>query len=1510
MHWIEFIGKSINGAQSPILKSSFRSFCKQVVQVTWIVQKLHRRLGTNDRRRSIRSIGTSLHNLILNERDSEQLEEAHTLLETSMADFKASISAIVNWDAYLRSKSLQQCLQPILYDRQHREHSLAGKEGLHLPWLNDIVSTWIQTQAADHPQRKVLWLRGGPGTGKSVFAAQLIDRIHDDHAAGTAACNVVAKIFCNGCSPGDVVYSLAYQLAMQFPLVQEHVRQALRQAQLDSVSDMPTLFQRLIVSSLKHANPPRETRCVLVVIDGIDALSAANLRTRRELIGLFAPTSDVVQALPPWMGVLITGRPDDDVLRALQTVHHIDLDGGIHHELLRYEVRSFVQRRLHQLRRRLRCRWSAHAMQAVTSIICHRSKTHLFYLRALSDAACLEALATLDLRVLRRYPSGERSVRDLLHALSYPQPSLDAAAFVSSTTKLHLDVDNLHLLEVLLVAQEPLTVGEARCVLPHVDVPRAAFDLRRLFTVQPPDMVFAPVHRHLLSLVQQHEWAVASGLSLERGHYRVAVALLRRTLRMHPSVADFYDVLNDKHSLARVPWERMVATASAVERRLLRYGLRHAVHHLRRGDAVRNFDRLAFHLLASFPWLMLACDMDLLPCLIAQCGAMRRVYAASDEESGEAEALQRLERVATLLHRSVSKVSASRSLTVAQRRLMLCTQLTALVAVARRSQTTDESEDVLEALGAQARAYVDSRAGWVYESPSPETAAGSSRVCWSIAAAAAQGEKVTALASHGDVCLYGTDAGAIHVCVAATGDEVGVLRGAHTAAVVVLAALSGQRVLSVSRDGLVAVWDVVVDVSGASVRERTPLDDGQAPSCLAACACLRLTADASVETAVAWTTAPGYRIVVGLRDGALRCLSLGLEEATGSDAAASPNDDDAAPAPADGRAATPLHVQLGTFVDWYGLEWQWTQVATVPPSIAAASGKAVLMAVTEEALLVAQGLAVAIYRDRDQLSTAPTATLSLQTALSSAVDAASLPVDASVAAVCSLGSDSAAVAVDRFVCVVALRGAAVLRVLSHHTTPVLSLALLAPELLVSASAAHSMRLWSVRPGDGADGSAVVTHLAVVRGYNSRWVAPCGAASDILAASAAGDIRRVAVAPLLPERPCHSQWDVHVEWLFPLAHGPHRLLCVAKRSSTLALYDVATGQTLGSHRLEPGPFDAAAHLMELCEPSLWGALLLDRGRLRLWRVDGAGHVTMTSVLHPTSERVLCFCGAGQGLEVIAAERPAAASVFVGLEDGSVALWQLTSRGASNGVRCTEQRRWKRSGSPPVQQLWLLSTDERGCTRMVASDAAGLHSFELSATGSSLVPRCSASLGPDARGGRDTSVAVTPERWLRVVPCDSRDDGGGGPTQQLVEWRPFDGDDWQASSLALPKAPSPCRVVGIGYHAAMPDSLLLRYSSSDDRSDDGHGAYVVAASRVSGTSRVLSLDSDCWRTSDWTARTSTLLAPVAAPVHLGGGLSATCVLVLPLAAAEPAEGQQRWRMVVGDVDGHVHFLSKRW
>eukprot|EP01039_Chlorochromonas_danica_P013791 gene13791-16021_t len=170
MRWIEFIGKSINGAQSPILKSSFRSFCKQVVQVTWIVQKLHRRLGTNDRRKSIRSIGTSLHNLILSERDSEQLEEAHTLLETSMADFKASISAIVNWDAYLRSKSLQQCLQPILYDRQHREHSLAGKEGLHLPWLNDIVSTWIQTQAGDHPQRKVLWLRGGPGTGKSVFA--------------------------------------------------------------------------------------------------------------------------------------------------------------------------------------------------------------------------------------------------------------------------------------------------------------------------------------------------------------------------------------------------------------------------------------------------------------------------------------------------------------------------------------------------------------------------------------------------------------------------------------------------------------------------------------------------------------------------------------------------------------------------------------------------------------------------------------------------------------------------------------------------------------------------------------------------------------------------------------------------------------------------------------------------------------------------------------------------------------------------------------------------------------------------------------------------------------------------------------------------------------------------------------------------------------------------------------------------------------------------------------------
>jgi len=206
-------------------------------------------------------------------------------------------------------------------------------EGTRVSILNRIIA-WVNNGPGQEgaPQGTPYWIYGSPGIGKTTLAHSICEKLDQrKQFAGVFFCR---RDDTNSGEPRNILATLIHQLAKNSPpfrsIVTEHLHKDQHMTQ-QSMQD--TLFLTFIRSMPYHSNPD-----TLVVV--IDALDECGDTQRREAI---LKVLIRAAALAPWLKIIITSRPDVDIIRYLRIAAKYDL--GTDQEATA-DLRTFAQRQL------------------------------------------------------------------------------------------------------------------------------------------------------------------------------------------------------------------------------------------------------------------------------------------------------------------------------------------------------------------------------------------------------------------------------------------------------------------------------------------------------------------------------------------------------------------------------------------------------------------------------------------------------------------------------------------------------------------------------------------------------------------------------------------------------------------------------------------------------------------------------------------------------------------------------------------------------------------------------------------------------------------------------------------------------------------------------------------------------------------------------------------------------------------------------------------------------------
>ncbi len=183
----------------------------------------------------------------------------------------------------------------------------------------------------------VFWISAGPGWGKSAVAARLA------HSART---HVMAIHVCRHDQPSTrdasvVLRSIAFQMATQLGDYREQLLRLARDKVLLEGLNASEIFSRLLANPLAHevGGQDHADGRRLIVIDALDESIEAG---KSELLNL---VSSEFRRLPPWLGLVVTSRPEAPVMRQLASfgVKHQQEDDPRNQEDLANYIRTWLK---------------------------------------------------------------------------------------------------------------------------------------------------------------------------------------------------------------------------------------------------------------------------------------------------------------------------------------------------------------------------------------------------------------------------------------------------------------------------------------------------------------------------------------------------------------------------------------------------------------------------------------------------------------------------------------------------------------------------------------------------------------------------------------------------------------------------------------------------------------------------------------------------------------------------------------------------------------------------------------------------------------------------------------------------------------------------------------------------------------------------------------------------------------------------------------------------------------
>jgi tetratricopeptide (TPR) repeat protein len=215
-----------------------------------------------------------------------------------MSGIRQNLADITYQKAVGELSELKEIFKPTSFDAAII-NSVEGFFGRQ--WLFDATNEWFKTD------NRLFWLKGTPGIGKSSFAAKLV---HSGNSSivGFFKCDFQGLKSAEE-SASECIRTLAYQLASRLP---DYRIKLLRGQQVDAETvqkkTADDLFTYLITEPLNRSEKIAEAGRLALVIDALDeAGRLVNGKMANPLADLLYKHAD---QLPPWLGVIVTSRPE------------------------------------------------------------------------------------------------------------------------------------------------------------------------------------------------------------------------------------------------------------------------------------------------------------------------------------------------------------------------------------------------------------------------------------------------------------------------------------------------------------------------------------------------------------------------------------------------------------------------------------------------------------------------------------------------------------------------------------------------------------------------------------------------------------------------------------------------------------------------------------------------------------------------------------------------------------------------------------------------------------------------------------------------------------------------------------------------------------------------------------------------------------------------------------------------------------------------------------------------
>ena len=385
-------------------------------------------------------------------------------ISNAVAAAAASAAPVDAFDAALAK------LRPLDTRSAHLERWVDGSRG----WLLGAVGEWLRGP------RRVLWLHGDAGVGKSAIASRVAERFD---AAALHYCQYYSAA---SRAAGGVVASLAAQLRTRL----RGYAPAPGDLEPQEGDTPEVLFQRVIGAPLARSAP--RGGVVLIVIDALDEAAAPG--GGNAVLDMLR----AVDAAPAWLKVFVTGRPHPLIAAVLR-------DAGVSLDARAPDNEADVRAALRALLTPL---GGPLPVDACVEALAGRARGLFIYVRYVRE---------------RLVALGDRAARTE-HVLS-DLPDGMLAVFSESWARVHATAAPpllQPLLEVLVASMEPIAFAfaAASAGLSPVDAATclAALTGACVYT-QLPDGRVRPNHKLV------HEWLLSpehGGVDAARGHAALA----------------------------------------------------------------------------------------------------------------------------------------------------------------------------------------------------------------------------------------------------------------------------------------------------------------------------------------------------------------------------------------------------------------------------------------------------------------------------------------------------------------------------------------------------------------------------------------------------------------------------------------------------------------------------------------------------------------------------------------------------------------------------------------------------------------------------------------------------------------------------------------------------------------------------------------------------------------------------------------------------------------------------